>query len=75
MEFNKRVGIGIEFMQYVTYNNIKLPAKMRERKRMFIKWYIERNRRRRYADIITELSNEILYIKEITLERLVFNEK
>ena len=74
MTFAQRVHIGIQFSDYVHRNNLMLPSTMRERKIMFIRWYIERYRHKSWDRLIRELSEDILYIKIVTVERLLFNE-
>lgn len=75
MPFRDRVQIGIEYMSYIKLNEIEIPSTLRARKLMFIRWYMERYGYKPFIVLFTELANDVLYIKEVTLERLIFNEK
>ena len=75
MPFRDRVNIGIEYMRYIKRNQIKIPNTLRARKLMFIRWYMERYGYKSFIVLFSELANDVLYIKEVTLERLIFNEK
>ena len=75
MTFTKRVQIGIEFSNYIKRNNIVLSDKCKERRKVFISWYMERFRHKPFSKVYKELAHEVLWIEEITLESLMFNEK
>ena len=75
MDFKDRLKVGLEFMSYISRNDIKIPHRINARKRLFIKWYIERHQNKPFDELIEELSEKILYLKTVTVERLIFNEK
>ena len=75
MTFEERLIIGIEYSRYVKRNNLAIPHLLKDRRRMFIRWYMERFSSKSVDQILNELANEILYIREVTLDSIMFNEK
>lgn len=75
MSFKERVKIGIEYSRYIKRNDINIPLKVRKRRQLFIRWYFDRYGHKRFKDMYHELANEVLWIEDITLESLIFNEK
>lgn len=75
MNFEERLQIGIDYSHFLAMGGVKIPHKVKERRKLFIRWYMEREKHLPFDKIINTLAKEVLYITTATLESIIFNEK
>lgn len=69
---DEKIKIVKEYRYFLKENGIRLPEDLKEKRKMFIDYFIRNNQSTNITQNINELAENYLYVTQRTIEEIVF---
>jgi len=69
---NDKIKVITDYKYFLKENNIRLPEDLKEKRKLFIDYFIRQNQEANITQNINELASNYLYVSTRTIEDILF---